>query len=167
MKLADFEKIAKPEIYLETNLKSFKFKDEIVFSDRPNFIAMVCDDIAFGLDFYIGDYNGLCDGISGGLSLVGYGVDERAPEEKIYEQTELSKGIPLIADKNCFDNSGYLSCNIEDLLKQPRYVAQTTADEKTFITKVTHRENNVTINLDAVIEDFLNLYYCNSYNIED
>lgn len=167
MNLTDFEKIAKPEFYLETNLKSFKFKDKLVFSDRPNIIATVCDDIAFGLDFYIGEYNGLCDGILGRLSLVGYVFDERAPEEKIYEQTELSKGIPLIADKNCFDNSGYLSCNIEDLLKQPRYITQTTADEQAFISKVTHRKNNVTINLDAVVEDFLNLYYYNSHNIED
>jgi hypothetical protein len=167
MDLAYFDKIAKSDMNIDTNLNSFKFKGEIVFSDRPNFIAMLCDDTAFGLDFYIGKYNGICKGISGGLSLVGYLFDERAPDAKIFEQEELTKNVPLNADNNCFDNSGYLSCDIEDLLKQPRYIAQTTADEQAFISKVTHRKNNVTINLDAVIEDFLNLYYYNSHNIED
>lgn len=167
MDLAYFDEIAKSAVNVDTNLKSFKFKDKIMFSDRPIFIAMVCDDTAFGMDFYIGEYNGLCDPISGALSFAGYLFDERALDAKIFEQEELTKNVPLDADKNCFDNSGYLSCEIDDLLKQPRYIAQTTADEQAFISKVTHRENNVTINLDAVVEDFLNLYYCNSHNIED
>lgn len=163
MDLAYFDKIAKSEVNIDTNLKSFKFKDKIVFSDRPNFIAIVCDeDSVFGLDFYIGEYNGICDGISGGLSLACYIFDERAPETSLFDQVELIPNIPLEADKNCFANSGYLSCDIEDLLNNPRYIAETTADEQTFIANVTHRENNVTVNLDAVIEDFLNLYYYNS-----
>lgn len=85
MNLTDFEIMAKSEVNIDTKLNSFKFKGEFVFSDRPNFIAMVCDDTAFGMDFYIGKYNGICKGISGGLSLVGYLFDERAPDKEIFE----------------------------------------------------------------------------------
>jgi len=51
--------------------------------------------------------------------------------------------------------------------KLPSKDSISVKNEQAFISKVTHRENNVTINLDAVVEDFLNLYYYNSHNIEN
>ena len=103
--------------------------------------------------------------ITPSVELCGFTFPERAPEESLFEQGELIQGVPLHTLKYCQGNSGILSYNIEDLLSQPRYIVKTTADEQAFINKATHQENNVTIDLDAVIEDLLNFCYHNSKHI--
>lgn len=162
MNLADFQKITQSETYLKTNLQSFKLKDKIIFSEQPYITAIVDDDTAFVIDFNIANYDIFTETVEPSVYLCGFLFPERAPKESLFEQEELTQGVSLNAVKYCQSNSGLLSCNIEDLLKQPRYIAQTAKDEQEFIAKVTHQDNNVTINLDAVIEDFLNLYYYNS-----
>lgn len=162
MDLDYFNKIAEVETYLKTNTQSFKLKDKIVFSEQPYITAIVDGDTALTIDFYIAGYDVFTETVTPSVELCSFSFHERALEESLFEQEELIQGVPLHTLKYCEWNSGVLSCNIEDLLNQPRYIAQTTVDEREFIVKVTHQENNVTINLDAIIEDFLNLYYHNS-----
>lgn len=162
MNLTDFEKIAETETYLDTGLQAFKLKDKLLFSEQPNIVAVVDDDWANIITFYIADYSNFSENLEKNTTLVSYLFNERALKKSLFDAEEFGQGVSLETFKNCYGNSGLLSCNIEDLLSQPRYISQTTVDENEFIAKVTHQENNVTINLDAVIEDFLNLYYYNS-----
>lgn len=162
MDLDYFNKIAEVETYLKTNTQSFKLKDKIVFSEQPYITAIVDGDTALTVDFYIAGYDIFTETVTPSVELCSFTFHERALEESLFEQEELIQGIPLHTLKYCQGNSGILSCNIEDLLIQPRYIAKITADEQEFIAKVTHQENNVTIILDAVIEDLLNLCYQNS-----
>ena len=162
MDLDYFNKIAEVETYLKTNTQSFKLKDKIVFTEQPYITAIADGDTALTIDFYIAGYDIFTETVTPSVELCSFTFHERALEESLFEQGELIQGVPLHTLKYCEWNSGVLSCNVEDLLSQPRYIAQTTADEQAFITKVTHQENNVTINLDAVIEDLLNLCYQNS-----
>lgn len=162
MDLDYFNKIAEVKTYLKTNTQSFKLKDKIVFSEQPYITAIVDDNTAFSMDFYIAGYDVFTETVTPNVDLCSFAFHERAPEESLFEQEELIQGVPLHTLKYCQGNSGILSCNVEDLLSQPRYISQTTVDEREFIAKVTHQENNVTINLDAVLEDFLNLCYQNS-----
>lgn len=143
-------------------MQSFKLKDKILFSEQPYITAIVDGDTALSIDFYIAGYDVFTETVTPSVELCGFTFPERTPEESLFDQEEITQGVTLHTLKYCQGNSGILSCNIEDLLNYPRYIAETTADEQSFITKVTHQENNITINLDAVLEDLLNLCYQNS-----
>ena len=166
MKFAYLGKFTELETYPNLVLQAFKYKEQLFFSKHADIVVAVKDERLNAIIFHIDDYANFSENTKNDTILASFVFYERAPVESLFDAKEFGQAIPLNTSKNCYGNSGLLSCSIKDLLKSDRYIAQTTENEQDFIAKVTHREQNAVINLDTVIEDFLNLYEYNSKQVD-